>query len=137
MIGESAKAANVDLKLELHPDHLPARLDRKKITQALLNLCVNGIHAMPGGGTLIIKSEKSAENDVIIRIKDTGTGIAQDDLDKIFEPFFTKKEKGMGFGLPIVKRIIEDHKGTISCSSTVGESTEFMITVPSAPDMTK
>ncbi len=133
MIGESAKDANVELKFELHPDPLPALLDRKKITQALLNLCVNAIHAMPDGGSLTIQSGLSSENSLFIKIKDTGTGIAQDDLEKIFEPFFTMKEKGMGFGLPIVKRIIEDHKGTITCSSRIGEYTEFLVALPSVP----
>jgi signal transduction histidine kinase len=67
---------------------------------------------------------------VIITIADTGTGIAAEDIDRIFDPFFTRKEGGLGFGLPIVRRIIEDHQGQITCRSTAGEYTLFEIVLP-------
>ena len=130
MIEENAKEAGVELKLDLIKGALPALLDSKKIIQALLNLCVNAIHAMPDGGSLAISSARSEDGNSIIRITDSGTGIDEEDLEKIFEPFFTKKEKGMGFGLPIVRRIIEDHHGTITCRSEAGTFTEFEITLP-------
>ncbi len=131
-IRETARKAGVDLELDLHDGPLPVKLDNKKITQALLNLGVNAIHAMPEGGTLKIQSILSSKNDAVVRVIDNGTGIEPDDQEKIFEPFFTKKEKGMGFGLPIVRRIIEDHHGTITCKSVVGEFTEFEIKLPAS-----
>lgn len=133
MIGENASHAQVSVALAIGPEPLPALLDRKKLTQALLNLAVNAIHAMPGGGRLTITTGQTAGGEVVLTIADTGTGIGPEDLEKIFEPFFTKKEKGMGFGLAIVRRIIEDHHGTIACRSQLGEFTEFTITLPPPP----
>lgn len=130
MIGENAANAGVTVTLATGPEPLPARLDRKKLTQALLNLAVNAIHAMPQGGRLTISAGRIGTGEVRLTIADTGTGISEEDLEKIFEPFFTKKEKGMGFGLAIVRRIIEDHHGTIACRSMLGEFTEFIITLP-------
>ena len=104
-------------------------LDEKKMTQALLNLCVNAIQAMPEGGKLSIESSKTDKH-VFISIADNGIGISENEIEKIFDPFFTKKEGGLGFGLPIVQRIIEDHKGEISCRSKVGEYTVFEIVLP-------
>lgn len=133
MIGENAAKFKVSVVLAIRPEPLPALLDRKKLTQALLNLAVNAIHAMPAGGRLTITSDRSPNGEVVLTIADSGTGINEEDLEKIFEPFFTKKEKGMGFGLAIVRRIIEDHHGTIACRSKLGEFTEFTITLPPPP----
>lgn len=133
MIGENAANAKVSLALAISPEPLPTRLDRKKLTQALLNLAVNAIQAMPDGGRLAITTGRTESGEVQLTIADTGTGISAEDLEKIFEPFFTKKEKGMGFGLAIVRRIIEDHHGTIACQSRLGEFTEFTITLPTSP----
>ncbi|NTV13788.1 MAG: HAMP domain-containing protein [Desulfobulbaceae bacterium] len=130
MIGENASQSRVSVALELSESPLPVLLDRKKITQALLNLAVNAIHAMPAGGKLTLTTHLAENGEVALTVADTGTGIGVEDLERIFEPFFTKKEKGMGFGLAIVKRIIEDHHGAISCKSQVGEFTEFIITLP-------
>ena len=135
MIGENADKAGVRLHPELSAESLPAMIDRKKLTQALLNLAVNAIQAMPEGGDLTLRTGRDPEGRLLITVTDTGTGISEPDLARIFEPFFTKKEKGMGFGLAIVRRIIEDHHGTITCRSKVGEFTEFTITLPSAPEI--
>jgi two-component system NtrC family sensor kinase len=135
MIGENAAKSRVTVALETGQAPLPVLLDRKKFTQALLNLAVNAIHAMPDGGRLTIKSGLVAGG-VVLTITDTGTGISEEDLEKIFEPFFTRKEKGMGFGLAIVRRIIEDHHGTIACRSKPGEFTEFTISLPSPETFT-
>ncbi|MBU0485775.1 MAG: HAMP domain-containing protein [Proteobacteria bacterium] len=129
MLTQSAREARVEIKLTLAEDLGPVMLDEKKITQAVLNLCVNAIHAMPNGGILVIDTAK-LEHNITITITDNGTGIAEEDQKRIFEPFFTKKEKGMGFGLAIVQRIIEDHHGWITCSSEEGEYTIFEIVLP-------
>jgi signal transduction histidine kinase len=129
MISQNARQAGVAISLSLVEGINSILLDKKKMTQALLNLCVNAIQAMPGGGTLTIETAKTSSQ-VIITIADTGTGIAADDLDRIFDPFFTRKEGGLGFGLPIVRRIIEDHQGQITCRSKAGEFTVFEIALP-------
>lgn len=129
MIGQTAGEAKVEVRLLLAAEVGMLMLDERKMTQALLNLCVNAIQAMPGGGCLTIETCKERQ-DVIIRISDTGKGIADEDIDRIFDPFFTRREGGLGFGLPIVQRIIEDHKGKITCRSKPGEYTVFEIVLP-------
>lgn len=129
MVSQSAQEAGVEIKLDLSEDMVPIMLDEKKMIQALLNLCVNGIQVMKDGGILTIESKKTRDH-VIINISDTGVGIPQEKIEKIFDPFFTTKEGGLGFGLPIVQRIIEDHKGRIACRSKVGEYTVFEIVLP-------
>lgn len=85
---------------------------------------------MPEGGTLTIKSSLKGEN-VEISFSDTGTGMTNDVLNKLWSPLFTTKAKGMGFGLPICKRFIEEgHGGKISVKSTPGRGSEFVISIP-------
>lgn len=129
MISQSADKAKVEVDLRLSDQIGILLLDEKKMTQALLNLCVNAIQAMPEGGRLTMETARR-KGDIVIRVSDTGKGISAEDLDRIFDPFFTRKEGGLGFGLPIVQRIIEDHKGRITCRSIPGESTVFEILLP-------
>ena len=136
IINQNARESNIDIKLSLSGDAGLIMLDEKKMIQALLNLCVNAIHAMPYGGTLSIKTIKEKEN-VKIYISDTGKGIAEKDIARIFEPFFTKKAGGLGFGLSIVQRIIEDHQGKISCRSRIDKGTAFEIVLPLNSDVNK
>jgi len=104
-------------------------VDRDMMTRAFDNIVQNAIDAMPLGGTLAVKSESSAES-IRIVFADTGTGIAQDNLDKLFFPLFTTKAKGMGLGLSICKRIVDAHKGSISVESVEGKGTEIAIELP-------
>jgi signal transduction histidine kinase len=84
---------------------------------------------MPDGGMLTLHCvEKNDE--VEISVADTGFGIPEQNLDKVFEPFFTSKASGLGFGLSIVKRIVQDHGGQIICQSKVGEGSLFTLTLP-------
>ncbi len=129
IISQKAEDSGVSLAIEVEGDHEYAMVDDKKLTQAILNLCMNAIDAMPEGGTLTLKIEKDQEN-IILKVADTGEGISSEDLDHIFDPFFTQKKGGTGFGLPIVKRIIEDHRGRIHCRSNPGEGTTFEIEIP-------
>jgi signal transduction histidine kinase len=102
-----------------------------QIDQVLINLFVNAAHAFEEKGLLQV-STSADENDVYIRIKDNGVGIAEENLDKLFNPFFTTREvgQGTGLGLSITYRIIADHGGNIDVKSVVGEGTEFIITLP-------
>jgi signal transduction histidine kinase len=104
-------------------------LDEKYIKQALLNIIKNAIAAMPDGGKLIFETEVDA-NDVVLRISDTGVGIPEDQMAKIFEPYYTTKEFGSGLGLTVVYKIIQEHGGEISLSSKEGDGTTFSLCFP-------
>ena len=104
-----------------------------QIQQIFLNLMMNGVQAMVGGGTLSLRLgvEPGQQGDVVsVRITDTGTGIPPKILPKIFESFFTSREDGTGLGLAIVKRILRDHRGDIVVESTAPGGTTFKFWVP-------
>ncbi|MFO7617093.1 MAG: [Fe-Fe] hydrogenase large subunit C-terminal domain-containing protein [Bacteroidales bacterium] len=104
--------------IENRMSNLTARLDEEQMTQVLGNLIKNAVEAMPLGGNLQIRLEEEG-NDVVVSVKDTGTGIHPDDMDKIFTPFFTTKEigKGTGLGLATSYGIVKMHKGRIEVDS--------------------
>jgi len=108
--------------------------DRHQIQQLITNLINNGIDAIEEpGGTIKIKTElrnKRGSKNLHIFIKDSGDGIPEDELNKIFQPFFSTKETGTGMGLAICQRIVEAHKGEIEVTSKKGRGTEFTITLP-------
>jgi len=106
-----------------------ASLDTDQMKRVFKNLIKNAIDAMPNGGTLVIKSEK-AKDFIKIFVRDTGEGISKQNLSKMFMPLFTTKAKGVGMGLPICKRLVEAHGGTITVESEEGKGTCFTITVP-------
>jgi len=119
----------------------PARAmaDESCLSRALHNLVLNGIQAMPGGGQLSVQVRKEVRNDgaqvVEIAVRDTGPGIPADQIDNIFNPFFTSKEKGTGLGLAVSNKIIEDQGGSLSLKSERGFGTSMTITLPAAsPD---
>jgi signal transduction histidine kinase len=107
----------------------PIRLDASRIKQALLNLLLNAAQAMPQGGKIHI-SLSQLKKQVRLDLRDTGGGIPQADLAKIFEPFYTTKEKGSGLGLAMVDKIIADHRGQISVYSQPNQGTTFSLFLP-------
>lgn len=107
-------------------------VDVEQFKQILLNLIKNGIEAMKEGGVLTIES-RVEENNVHIVVKDTGEGIAPEYLARIFEPFFSMKEEGTGLGLPISRRMLENHGGEINIQSKRGLGTEIDIALPLQP----
>ena len=112
--------------------------NRDRLEQVFLNLIVNAIDAMPGGGTLTVRLTLSTSEIIEICIADDGIGIEPDALDKIFEPFYTTKErgKGTGLGLLVSQRIIHDHGGKIRATSQPGVGTQISILLPSGePDV--
>ncbi len=115
-------------------ENLPkVRIDKSRLQQALVNLLLNSIQAMPDGGelTLIIEHDPGS-SDIRIDVRDTGTGIPEEQLGSIFDPFFTTKEegKGTGLGLSVTYNIIQRHNGRISVESTPGQGTCFSIYLP-------
>ncbi|HET6486074.1 MAG TPA: ATP-binding protein [Spirochaetia bacterium] len=121
--------AGVTLQADLAVGLPTLRLDPRYIKQALLNLIKNAVAAMPGGGTLRIATERVGE-EVRLRVSDTGTGIPDDIMDKIFEPYFTTKPFGTGLGLTIVFKIVKEHFGDITVTSRASEGTTFTISLP-------
>lgn len=107
----------------------PFPFDHEKIRQALLNLMKNALQALQKNGTLEVAVAHRGET-AVITIRDTGQGIAEEDIPLLFEPFFTRKGAGTGLGLSITQRIVEEHHGTITVSSTKGEGTVFTVTLP-------
>jgi PAS domain S-box-containing protein len=105
-------------------------MDQSQIKQVLVNLIKNAMQAMTRGGTLTVQSG-SVGDTVWISVGDTGGGIAQDEINHIFEPFYTTKKKGTGLGLMIVQRIVSRHGGRIELESHVGQGTTFRIHLPS------
>ncbi|MFP4163800.1 MAG: two-component system sensor histidine kinase NtrB [Chitinispirillaceae bacterium] len=111
--------------------------DPEKVSQAIMNVCLNAVQAMESGGTLAVRFEKESKrgsNYITFTISDTGSGIEEESLAKIFDPFFTTKENGTGLGLAIVKKIFESHSGYIDIKSVVGEGTSVRMFLPRLKD---
>jgi signal transduction histidine kinase len=121
------------IKVEFDPTHSnsTAMLDEACIRAALLNLLLNAVEAMPNGGILSISSATAGET-LSLKIKDTGAGMTEDRVTKIFEPFNSDKTGGLGLGMPYAKKIIEEHGGRISVESKPGEGTRVWINLPIA-----
>jgi two-component system sensor histidine kinase AtoS len=118
--------------LKDYDGNLPETMaDPMQLQQVFMNLILNAVEAMPGGGTLTLKtSYDKSSNTLQIMISDTGEGIADEMKEKIFQPFFTTKSKGTGLGLAISKRLIEQHGGNIIAESNHPKGTIFRITFP-------
>ncbi len=141
---EQLTAQKIQVNQDLAPDLPPILGDSKRLPRCLGNFLSNAIQAMPQGGELKIQTShleaallpdpaRPAEGltpVVQVRVRDTGVGIPADRLPKIFDPFYTTKEKGLGMGMAIAHRIIEDHKGTVDVESAVGAGTTFTLCFP-------
>ena len=100
-----------------------------KLMQVFMNIMLNAVHAMERGGVLTVSTSAEGD-DVKVSIADTGTGIPQDKIKDIFNPFFTTKETGTGLGLAITNRIVQEHNGKINVESEEGKGTKFIISIP-------
>jgi signal transduction histidine kinase len=144
---EGSLPANVAVELELTPELPPISGDAEQLKQVFINLALNAVQAMPDGGRLSVRTRRPhapvelglsdstprySADQVEVRFADTGAGIPEDALDRIFIPFYTTKSKGTGLGLAISQRIVKGHGGTIEVQSRLGEGTEFILRFPSA-----
>jgi two-component system, NtrC family, sensor histidine kinase HydH len=134
MIEGQAKAKNVAIQTDLSENLGHIFIDRDKITQVLLNLYLNGIEAMEEGGALTVSVLPHDGRMVRIDVSDTGKGIDEKDLARIFDPYFTTRPSGTGIGLAIVHRIIESHDGELRVASEPGKGTKMSIFLPVGPE---
>ncbi|USG68345.1 ATP-binding protein [Brevibacillus ruminantium] len=118
--------------LDLSDKNTKLEVDVEQLKQIMLNLMKNSIEAMGDGGELQIQSEV-VDSSVRIHVRDSGSGIPSEHLVKIFDPFFSLKEDGTGLGLPISRRMVENHGGSMQIFSQLGEGTEIVITLPLRP----
>jgi hypothetical protein len=124
-------AANIEVSVRQEADGVEVRVDRDLLKQAVLNVVVNAMQAMPEGGEL--RFEASAGKDTVeLRISDTGGGIAPELREKIFRLYFSTKKEGSGIGLAMTFRIVQLHDGTIDFTSEPGKGTTFLIRLPIA-----
>ncbi len=132
LINQDAANQDVRIDLELADAVCPVHVDPDRLNQCLLNLYLNAIQAMTGGGTLRVTCTTEKDRYVHIRISDTGSGIAADHLGRIFDPYFTTKNKGTGLGLAVVHKIIEAHQAHLNVDSSPGKGTTVTIQFPCA-----
>ena len=126
---EEASSLGIRLQSEIPSDLPLLAIDPEKLTQALINIMKNGMQAMGQGGLLRVEA-KSLKERVEVTISDSGSGIPPEEMEKIFNYYYTTKEKGVGLGLPIAHRIIEAHGGQLKIESRVGTGTKVTVTLP-------
>jgi signal transduction histidine kinase len=135
VIETEASKNGVKVTLDV-PSSTPAvNADAAMLRQAFLNLAINACQAMPRGGILRLRSGPAARDRVAIRVEDTGVGIAPEHLSRIFDLYFTTKDRGTGIGLSMVYRIIQMHDGDIEVQSTPGRGTTFTVMLPRALEL--
>jgi two-component system, NtrC family, sensor histidine kinase HydH len=133
----SEEGRHVTFDAHVEPGLPPVRLDRRLMQQALVNVAVNAIQAMPRGGTVRVRASRERVGDreeVRIELSDDGPGIPKDIEGRIFEPFFTTKAQGTGLGLAVVKRIVDEHQGALEVHSESGRGTTFTFRLPVGRD---
>ncbi|HEX6973815.1 MAG TPA: ATP-binding protein [Vicinamibacterales bacterium] len=131
-VAADADRRGITIKSEC-PDNLPEiNADPGMLRQALLNLAINACHAMEDGGTLRLVCRATSRHRVEIDVEDTGVGIQPEHLGRIFDLYFTTKEKGSGIGLSMVVRIVQLHDGEVEVQSTPGAGTRFRLIFPQA-----
>jgi PAS domain S-box-containing protein len=122
----------ISLGVEVDPDLPVVRAIGGQLEQVLINLITNAVHAVENGGQVVVRAHTDSPSTVVLEVADSGPGIAEDDREKIFEPFFTTKSdgKGTGLGLPIVRNIVDQHRGEIRVSRSDLGGAAFRVILP-------
>jgi two-component system, NtrC family, nitrogen regulation sensor histidine kinase NtrY len=129
----TGEATAIEYQLNLDANLAPIAADPQLLHRALSNLVLNAMDAMPGGGTLTLRTSATS-NGVMLEASDTGTGLSPEEAERIFTPYYTSKQHGSGLGLAIVQSVISDHHGKISVRSEPGRGVTFLIELPSNLD---
>ena len=138
MLAPPLKDKNIEFIVDVAANLPPARADKNQVERVFINLLGNAIKFTPAGGRITLKAKTLNESTLQVSVSDNGIGIAEKDLDKIFEEFYrvdnevNQTVKGTGLGLSLVKYIIEAHKGTLSVSSQLNKGSTFTFTLPKA-----
>jgi signal transduction histidine kinase len=130
-----AKRANVEIANEIRAALPPVYMDRHRLLQVFHNLLENAVQHSPPGGIVTVEAETVRDDGqdwVDCVITDSGPGFQTEELQRIFEPFFTRRRGGTGLGLSIAQRIIEEHHGTIAASNRLGRGAVMTVRLPSA-----
>lgn len=128
LVQQEAEAAGVRIETDIAPGISTFLLDPDRLIQALLNLYINAIQAMPEGGRLNVNVAETAAG-LELAVEDSGSGIPAETMDRIFDPYYTTKNTGTGLGLAVVQKVVEAHGGGVRVQST-GQGTRFTITLP-------
>jgi signal transduction histidine kinase len=127
----AAERHNVAIEREASPDPMPVRIDADLVKQALLNIVLNGVQAMPDGGTLRLTVKRDGDS-ALISVRDQGAGIPENIRDKIFNLYFTTKTGGSGIGLAMAYRVVQMHHGSVEFTSIIDHGTTFYLRFPLA-----
>jgi signal transduction histidine kinase len=130
LFAAEAESRSVELEKTVDEGLPPIVMDKDKITQALINIVTNGLHAIEDGGKLTLSAGMDRRDRLRITIADTGKGIPKERIQRVFDYAFTTREKGLGLGLPIAHKILEEHRGEIVIDSKVGEGTRVSVFLP-------
>jgi len=135
LVARQSSETGVTTTLEMVDETLAAVMDADKMSQVMLNLFLNALDAMPGGGRLTVRVSNNGNGWVQIQVADTGEGIDPSDQPHVFEPYFSTKNTGTGLGLAIVHNIVKAHQGDILVESRPGQGTTVQITLPAAKEV--
>lgn len=131
LVEPEAREHNITLQLDLEPEVPGIQADENQLSQAVLNLLINAFQAVPDGSSIELRSSVM-DTDVQITIHDSGHGIPPQDLERIFEFYYTTKDEGTGLGLSIAQRIVHQHGGTLTVDSVEGQGTQVAVRLPAA-----
>ncbi|MCA9735282.1 MAG: HAMP domain-containing protein [Deferribacteres bacterium] len=131
LASKDLKEKDIEVRVNLGKKDVTLNADANQLKQALLNVILNAIQSMPQSGTLAINVHNIEENNfILLQISDTGCGISKDNLDKLFQPFFSTRNRGTGLGLAIVKNIVEAHHGIVFVDSEEKKGTTISLKLP-------
>lgn len=136
LVAETAKMGGTRIRIESR-DNLPTlMIDPEQMKQVLLNLVINAIQAMPDGGEIVLRAGKQT-NLMTVQVQDEGVGIESEDLERVFDPFVTKRAGGTGLGLPIAYQIVSQHEGHIEARRNAERGMTFTISLPLVQDQSQ
>jgi signal transduction histidine kinase len=129
LVRAQADQQGIEIETQLPEKPVMVAADAEKLKSCFSNIVINAIQAMPDGGLLSIDMREDAER-VVVRFVDTGPGIPEDALDRVFEPYYSTKDTGTGLGLAVTRKIVDEHGGQIRVESTPGDGTTFEVELP-------
>lgn len=129
LVEADCAAHNIAVRTDFCADESMVSADRDRLLQVLLNVLLNAVQSMPEGGRLLVRVAQTRDH-VAVSVKDTGVGVGQEDLSRVFDPYFTTRNKGTGLGLPLVRKIMDAHGGKVRMASVPGQGTEVVLEFP-------